>query len=77
MSQIMEKLCSKFISDGVKLKLINEIAMDYGLQLWYWGCDNKPKQHLLQVGSPSIHFSESWNYTKSFYLVFFMRNSRI
>ena len=71
MSQIMEKLCLKFISDGVKLKLINEIAMDYGLQLCYWGCDNKPKQHLLQVGLLSIHFSELWNYTKSFYLVLF------
>lgn len=48
----MEKLCLKFISDSVKLKLINEIAMDYGLQLWYLGCDNRPKQHLLQVGLP-------------------------
>ncbi|KAJ6738125.1 IST1 FAMILY MEMBER [Salix koriyanagi] len=53
--EIMEKLCPKFISDGVKLKLINEIAMDYGLQLWYWGCDNKPKQHLLQM--PGKHRS--------------------
>ncbi|KAJ6707024.1 hypothetical protein OIU85_027382 [Salix viminalis] len=53
--EIMEKLCSKFISDGVKLKLINEIAMDYGLQLWYWGCDNKPKQHLLQMPGNTDH----------------------
>ncbi|KAJ6396918.1 hypothetical protein OIU77_021868 [Salix suchowensis] len=53
--EIMEKLCPKFISDGVKLKLINEIAIDYGLQLWYWGCDNKPKQHLLQMPGNTDH----------------------
>lgn len=56
MSQIMEKLRLKFISDSVKLRLINEIAMDYGLQLWYLGCDKRPKQHLLQVGLPHNSF---------------------
>ncbi|KAL3596370.1 hypothetical protein D5086_008007 [Populus alba] len=53
--EIMEKLCLKFISDSVKLKLINEIAMDYGLQLWYLGCDNRPKQHLLQMPGNTDH----------------------
>ncbi|XP_011027940.1 PREDICTED: uncharacterized protein LOC105128115 [Populus euphratica] len=53
--EIMEKLRLKLISDSVKLKLINEIAMDYGLQLWYFGSDNRPKQHLLQMPGDTDH----------------------
>ncbi|CAK7350644.1 unnamed protein product [Dovyalis caffra] len=57
---IREKLCIKFITDGEKLKLINEIAKDYGLQLWSLGCDNRPEQHVLQLSGNADHQLESF-----------------